>query len=312
VKRLLRSAKNARPAFLGASSQVHLHMMRSLLFVPADSERKLAKALGSGADAVVLDLEDAVPPTRKAIAREMMRSWLDAQTDHTGLWVRVNALTSGQMLKDLAYVVPSRPEGIMLPKIRGPEDVTRVGHYLDALETEHGLSLGHIRILALVTEAPLGVLRLGELASQSHPRISHVSWGAEDLSAALGAGDPRTADGGWRPMYGYARSQCLLTAHAIGAEALDTVYVTLKDPVGLRRSCLESRYDGFTGRIAIHPDQVSIINEAFTPSEDERAHAQRIVDAFSSGAGTVSIDGKMYDIPHLKAAQRLLGASSAE
>jgi citrate lyase subunit beta/citryl-CoA lyase len=283
-----------------------------MLFVPADSERKLAKALDSGADALVLDLEDAVLPDRKPIARDMLRAWLAAQSDHTRLWVRVNDLKSGELLRDLAHVVPSHPAGIMLPKISGPEDVSIVGHYLEALETEHGLSAGRIQIIALVTETPLGVLRLGELANQRHPRVSHVSWGAEDLSAALGAGDPRTADGEWRPTYLYARSQCLLTAHAIGAEALDTVYVNFKDLNGLRKSCRVARYDGFTGRIAIHPDQVPVINQEFTPSESERAHAKRVIDAFQCGAGAVSIDGKMYDIPHLRAARRLLGDPSTD
>jgi citrate lyase subunit beta/citryl-CoA lyase len=282
-------------------------MLRSLLFVPADSERKLAKALLSGADAMVLDLEDAVLPERKPIARDMLRSYLASRPDRSDLWVRVNDLTSGELLRDLAQAVPSRPAGIMLPKIRGPEDVVQVGHYLDALEAAHGLRHGDIRIIAIVTETPLGVLRLAELAKQGHPRISHISWGAEDLSAALGAGDPRNAEGAWRPTYEYARSQCLLTAHAMGVEALDTVYVNFKDPEGLDRSCHASRHDGFTGRIAVHPDQVPIINEAFSPSESERAHARRIVDAFAAGAGAVSVDGKMYDLPHLKAARRLLG-----
>jgi citrate lyase subunit beta/citryl-CoA lyase len=284
-------------------------MMRSLLFVPADSERKLAKALAAGADALVLDLEDAVLPERKSRARVMMRSWLEAQPDRTKLWVRVNDLASGELLKDLAHVLPARPAGIMLPKIGGPEDVATVGHYLDALEEVHGLPKGHIRIIALVTETPLGLLRLGELARQRHPRISHVSWGAEDLSSALGAGDPRTSDGAWRPTYVHARLQCLLTAHAMGVEAIDTVHVNFKDSEGLRATTRAARYDGFTGRLAIHPDQVPVINEAFTPTDAERAHAQRVVDAFSAGAGAgaLSLDGKMLDIPHLRAARRVLG-----
>jgi len=284
-------------------------MMRSLLFVPADSERKLAKALAAGADALVLDLEDAVLPERKSLARAMLQSWLEAQSDRTKLWVRVNDLASGELLKDLAHVVPARPAGIMLPKISGPEDVATVGHYLDALEAAHGLPAGHVRIIALVTETPLGLLRLGELAKQRHPRISHVSWGAEDLSSALGAGDPRTTEGAWRPTYVHARLQCLLTAHAMGVEALDTVHVNFKDPEGLRATTRAARHDGFTGRLAIHPDQVPVINEAFTPTDAERAHAQRVVDAFSTsaGAGAVSLDGKMFDIPHLRAARRVLG-----
>jgi citrate lyase subunit beta/citryl-CoA lyase len=284
-------------------------MMRSLLFVPADSEKKLAKATASGADALVLDLEDAVLPDRKPVARGMMREWLAAQPDRSTLWVRVNDLGSGEILEDLAAVVPSRPAGILLPKIKGPEDVAVVGHYLDALEAEHGLTPSQIRVTAIVTETPAAMLRMGEIAKQAHPRISHVAWGGEDLSSAMGAGDPRLPDGSWRPMYEYARNQCLLLGHAIGAEVLDTVYVNFKDPEGLRQSCLAARYDGFTGRIAIHPDQVAIINEAFTPTEAERVMAQRIIDAFKAGAGAVSIDGKMYDIPHLKAARRLLGAA---
>jgi citrate lyase subunit beta/citryl-CoA lyase len=286
-------------------------MMRSLLFVPADSERKLERAESAGADALVLDLEDAVLPERKPAARQLLREYLGHQTDHAALWVRVNDLSSGELLKDLAWVVPAGPAGIMLPKIRGPEDVVTVGHYLDALEAEHGLAVGGLRIIALVTESPLGLLRLGELARQGHPRISHVSWGAEDLSSAMNAGDPRTSAGEWRPTYEHARTQCLLTAHALAVEALDTLYVNFKDSEGLSASCRQSRYDGFTGRIAIHPDQVPIINAAFTPTAAERARAERLVSAFSAGVGAVSLDGKMYDIPHLKAARRLLEVKSA-
>ena len=283
-------------------------MIRSTLFVPADSDKKLAKAAGAGADALVLDLEDAVLPDRKPAAREMMQAYIASLSDRSHVWVRVNDLASGETLKDLAKVVPARPAGILLPKIKGPEDVAIVGHYLDALEVEHGLTPGHIRITGIVTETPSAMLRMGELAAQAHPRISHVAWGGEDLSAAMGAGDPRTPEGAWRPMYEYARNQCLLLGHALSVEVLDTVYVNFKDPEGLRKASLQSRYDGFTGRIAIHPDQVAIINEAFTPTEAERVMAQRIIDAFKSGAGAVSIDGKMYDIPHLKAARRVLAS----
>lgn len=284
-------------------------MIRSILFVPADSEKKLARAGAAGADALVLDLEDAVLPERKPLARRMMAEWLRGQPDRSIYWVRVNDLASGELLPDLAAVIPTHPAGIVLPKIRGPEDVAMVGHYLDALEVEHGLTPGSVRITAVVTETPSIMLRMGELVQQAHPRISHVIWGGEDLSAALGAGDPRTPEGAWRPMYEYARCQALLVGHALGAEVLDTVYVNFKDPEGLRQACLASRYDGFTGRVAIHPDQVAIINQAFTPTAAELSVARRIVEAFQSGAGAVSLDGKMYDIPHLKAARRLLAAS---
>ncbi|MDP1908200.1 MAG: CoA ester lyase, partial [Hyphomicrobium sp.] len=249
-----------------------------------------------------------VLPDRKPAARAMMQAYMASLPDRSHIWVRVNDLASVETLKDLAKVVPARPAGILLPKIKGPEDVAIVGHYLDALEVEHGLTPGHIRITGIVTETPSAMLRMGELVAQAHPRISHVAWGGEDLSAAMGAGDPRTPEGAWRPMYEYARNQCLLLGHALGVEVLDTVYVNFKDPEGLRKASLQSRYDGFTGRIAIHPDQVAIINEAFTPTEAERVLAQRIIDAFKSGAGAVSIDGKMYDIPHLKAARRVLAS----
>lgn len=286
-------------------------MIRSILFVPADSEKKLGKAGSTGADALVIDLEDSVLPERKPLAREMMGNWLRALPDRRQWWVRVNDLRSGQLLKDLAAVVPARPAGIVLPKIQGPEDVATVGHYLDALEAEHGLDPASLRIIAVVTETPSMMLRMGELAKQAHPRISHVIWGGEDLSAAMGAGDPRTAEGAWRPMYEYARCQALLAGHALGAEVIDTVYVDFRDPAGLRKACAASRYDGFTGRVAIHPDQVAAINESFTPSEAELVMARRVVEAFAAGAGAVSIDGKMYDIPHLKAAQRLLATSAS-
>jgi citrate lyase subunit beta/citryl-CoA lyase len=286
-------------------------MIRSILFVPADSDKKLARAGSTGADALVVDLEDAVLPERKPLARQMMSTWLRALPERSRWWVRVNDLRSGELLKDLAAVVPARPAGIVLPKIQGPEDVATVGHYLDALEAEHGLAPGALRIIAVVTETPSMMLRMGELAQQAHPRISHVIWGGEDLSAALGAGDPRTPEGAWRPMYEYARCQALLVGHALGTEVIDTVYVNFRDPAGLRSACAASRYDGFTGRVAIHPDQVAVINEAFSPSEPELAMARRVVEAFAAGAGAVSIDGKMYDIPHLKAARRLLAATEA-
>jgi len=284
-------------------------LIRSILFVPADSEKKLGKAGSTGADALVADLEDAVLPERKPLAREMMGAWLRALPERGHWWVRVNDLRSGELLKDLAATVPARPAGIVLPKIHGPEDLATVGHYLDALEVEHGLAPGAIRIAAVVTETPSVMLRMGELVRQAHPRISHVIWGGEDLSAAMGAGDPRTPQGAWRPMYEHARCQCLLVGHALGVEVIDTVYVDFKDPEGLRSACGASRYDGFTGRVAIHPDQVAVINAAFSPGADELAMARRVVEAFAAGAGAVSIDGKMYDIPHLKAARRLLAAS---
>jgi citrate lyase subunit beta/citryl-CoA lyase len=294
-------------------------MLRSMLFVPADSERKLAKSAGAGADALILDLEDSVLPERKPLARGLAREYLQSHAQGGPIWIRVNDLASGELLKDLVSVLPARPAGIVLPKIRGPEDIETVTHYLDALEAAND-SAG-TAILALVTETPAAVLRMGELVRTTAlgpiglprpalPRLVAVGWGAEDLSSALGAGDPRLPNGAWRPMYEHARCQCILAAHGLGVEAIDTVYVNYRDDEGLRVACEASRYDGFTGRFAIHPDQVPVINRAYTPSDAELALAQRIVAAFGSGAGAVSLDGKMYDIPHLKAAQRLIGLTA--
>jgi citrate lyase subunit beta/citryl-CoA lyase len=286
-------------------------MIRSLLFVPADSEKKLAKSRDIAADALVLDLEDSVMPQNKPLARQMVaQHFASSGIQRERLWVRINDLRSGELLKDLASVVPVKPTGLILPKIRGPEDIQKVALYLEALESEHAVPAGSIRLLVLVTETPEALLRMGEIIRDgAHPRIAGLMWGGEDLSSALGAGDPRNSDGSWRPSYELARTQCLLAAHAMGVEAIDTVYVDFRNSEGLRGACQTSRYDGFTGRVAIHPDQVPVINQAFTPTPDELALARRIVDAFAAGAGAIALDGKMYDIPHLKAAQRLLAAA---
>lgn len=280
--------------------------MRSILFVPADNERKLSKAAACGADALVFDLEDAVLTDRKALARQMLADYLRGYGGASEVWIRVNDLTSGELLKDVAAAVPMRPRGIVLPKIRGPEDVVRVSHYLDMAEVQAGLEPGAVRILAVCTETPSAVLRMGEMLRQPLPRVEGMIWGGEDLSSALGAGDPRAPDGTWRPVYEHARTQCLLACHAMEVRAIDTVYVDFKNPDGCRVNSEQARYDGFTGKIAIHPDQVPIINAAFTPSAEEIAHAERVIAAFAGGAGAVSLDGKMLDIPHLKAARRLL------
>ena len=175
-------------------------------------------------------------------------------------------------------------------------------------EAMSGLAIGSTRILAVCTETPSAVLRMGELKPGAFPRLLGMLWGGEDLSSALGAGDPRAPDGSWRPVYEHARIQCLLACHALEIEALDTVYVDFKNPEGCSRNAEAARYDGFTGKIAIHPDQVPLINAAFTPTAEEIAHAQRVVEAFAGGAGAVSLDGKMYDVPHLKGAKRLLAS----
>ncbi|WP_295686221.1 CoA ester lyase [uncultured Nevskia sp.] len=283
--------------------------MKSILFVPADNERKLAKAVSCGADALAFDLEDSVLPERKPLARLLLVEYLKTYSGASEVWIRVNDLASGELLRDLAAVVASKPVGIVLPKVFGPEDITTVSHYLDMAETQAGLPLGGIAILAVITETPAAVLRMGEFTRHSFPRLKALMWGGEDLSSAMGAGDPRQADGRWRPVYEHARIQCLLAAHALGVEALDTVYVDFRNSDGCRANSEGARYDGFTGKCAIHPDQVPVINAAFSPSEEEIAFAHRVIAAFETGAGAVQLDGKMLDVPHLKAARRLLAAA---
>jgi citrate lyase subunit beta / citryl-CoA lyase len=280
--------------------------MRSLLFVPADNERKLLKAGEAGADALALDLEDSVLPDRKAAARELLAEYLRSFKGRSEVWVRVNDLAGGALLQDLAAVVRFAPVGILLPKIRGPEDIDTVSNYLDMAEAAYGVRAGSVAILAVATETPSAVLRMSELLGRHRPRLKGLTWGGEDLSAVLGADNPRAADGSWRPVYEHARTQCLLACHALELQAIDTVCVDFKQPDVCRRSAEAARRDGFTGKIAIHPDQVPIINAAFTPTADEVAAAQRVIAAFATGSGAVSLGGKMLDMPHLKAAQRLL------
>jgi citrate lyase subunit beta / citryl-CoA lyase len=257
--------------------------VRSWLFVPGDNDRKLAKGEGSGADALVLDLEDSVAEGNRPEARRKVRRFLDerpAGQRRCQLWVRINSLDDGALL-DLAAVTGGAPDGIMLPKIRSTDDIARIE-------------------------------RMGELFEfadrQQPPRLIGLNWGAEDLSAAIGASTNLDASGQWALTYRWARSAVLLAAKAAGVQAIDTVYVNYKDSDGLRASCSASAQEGFNGRVAIHPDQVAPINEAFAPSAEDVALAERIVAAFeqAGGVGTVGIDGKMFDIPHLKRARHVL------
>lgn len=284
--------------------------MRSFLFVPADSERKLAKARESAADALILDLEDSVLPDRKAAARRLVSAWVAARVGDPRVWIRVNEPGSPALLEDLAAVVPLRPAGIVLPKIRGPEDVRSLSDYLTMAEAIHGAPSGGIRIIALCTETPAALLRIEQLATAALPRLAGLMWGGEDLSSALGADEPRAPDGSWRPVYQHARTQCLLAARVLDVMAIDTVFVNVRDTEGCLRSALEARRDGFDAKAAIHPDQVAVINAGFTPTPAECARAQRIVAAFEAGAGAILFEGRMLDIPHLKAARRVLAAAA--
>jgi citrate lyase subunit beta/citryl-CoA lyase len=285
--------------------------LRSFLFIPADSEKKLAKADGSGADALILDLEDAVAPQYKARARELLAAFLAERprgARSSQLWVRVNPFDTGLTLDDLIAVVPHAPDGVMAPKCDGPEDLQRLSHYLDALEARGGVDAGSIRLMPVATETPAAPFRLGDYAKAGLPRLAAMTWGAEDLSAAVGASTNRDETGGWAFTYRLVRSMTLLGAHAAGVQAIDTLYVDFRDEDGLRASSRASRAEGFSGRIAIHPAQVRPINECYRPHPDEIAHAQRVIEAFEAepGAGTVSLDGKMIDIPHLKQARQIL------
>jgi citrate lyase subunit beta / citryl-CoA lyase len=284
--------------------------LRSMLFVPADSERKLAKALGSRADALILDLEDAVAPARKPAAREAAAAFVAAQAKAlpASLFVRINPLDSGLALDDLAAVVVPGLAGIMLPKTTSAEDVRRLGLYLDALESRAGMARGTVHVVPVATETAQAMLTMASFVP-GIPRLAALTWGAEDLSTALGAISNREADGSLSPLYVFANSMCLCAAAAAGVDAIDTLHADFRDGDGLAAACAVARRRGFRGKIAIHPDQVDIINEAFTPSEAEIAAARRIVDAFAAQpqAGTLSIDGVMVDLPHLKQARRTLG-----
>lgn len=290
--------------------------LRSWLFVPGDSDSKLAKADGSRADAIILDLEDAVAPQRKQAAREMVRSFLDDRPRlqrRARLWVRINSLDDAALV-DLAAVVGGAPDGIMLPKANGPDDVVRLGHYLDALEARDGIEPGATRILPVATETPIAPLRLGRFADFDLPRLIGLTWGAEDLSAALGASTNLDASGEWALTYRFARVSMLLAAKASNVQAIDTLYVDFRDEAGLAASCTAAAAEGFTGRIAIHPAQVDTINRCFAPSQAAVEHARRIVAAFEAvpDAGAVALDGKMIDIPHLKQARSVLAMHEAD
>jgi citrate lyase subunit beta / citryl-CoA lyase len=283
--------------------------LRSLLFVPGDSERKFAKAEASGADALILDLEDSVAPRQKEEARAHVARLLDKPGARArSFFVRVNALDSGLTLEDLAAVVKPGLDGVFVPKANGADDIARFGHYLDALKTKVGMPVGSLKIVVVATETAKAMFALHTYAP-AHSRLAALTWGGEDLAAALGATENRE-DGGWTFPYQVARTQCLFAAGAAGVTAIDTIHADFRDTEGLERDCRLSRRDGFLGRMAIHPDQVETINRCYTPSEAEIAHARRIVEAFAAnpGAGTLGLDGKMIDIPHLKAAQKTLAS----
>ncbi|WP_336987143.1 CoA ester lyase [Altererythrobacter aquiaggeris] len=282
--------------------------LRSLMFIPGDSVKKLAKADTCGADAVILDLEDAVAEDNKPAARMLVGKFLQDRPKagrKMQIWVRVNPLGTGLTLDDLVAVIGHEPDGIMQPKTDGPADVEQLSHYIDALEVQSGIDRGKIKIIPVATETAIAPFSLGEFAYAGLERLAGLTWGAEDLAAAVGGQGNRMPDGSWMYTYQMVRAQVLLAAHAAGVPAIDTLFADFRDEEGLRAESRLGRAEGFSGRLVIHPAQVVPVNESFSPSKDEVAMARKIVAAFEAqpGTGAIGIDGKMYDIPHLKSAR---------
>ncbi len=289
--------------------------MRSLLFVPADGGRKLDKAMASGADAVIVDLEDSIPAEGKSAARKSAADFVRgviAASPRPRLLVRINGLATGLADADLDAVVPAAPDAIMLPKAEGGADVMHADGKLAACEAIAGLPDGHVKIVAIATETAAALFHAGSYRGAS-ARLEGLTWGAEDLSAELGAETNRGADGRFLDPYRLARALCLAGAAAAGVQAIDTIAADFRNLELLRREAEEGRRDGFTGKMAIHPAQVPMINYVFTPAPPAIAQARAIVAAFAAnaGKGTVGIDGVMYDRPHLERARRLLARAAA-
>jgi citrate lyase subunit beta/citryl-CoA lyase len=284
--------------------------MRSLLFIPADDEKKLAKGAGSGADALILDLEDAVSAQRKPVARTIAARYIAATRaleKRPLIYVRVNALDTPHWEADLAGVMGSRPDGVLLPKARSGADVHTLSIALNHAEERAGTPKGATRIIAIVTEVPVSLLKLDTYIDAS-ARVEGLTWGAEDLSGVIGAATNREPDGRWTSPYQLARNLCLFTAAAANAQPIDTVFVNFRDADGLRAEAAEAARDGFTGKMAIHPNQVAVINELFTPKPEEIAVSEEIVKAFADDpqAGVIGLRGQMIDRAHLVRAQRIL------
>ncbi|QDC36144.1 HpcH/HpaI aldolase/citrate lyase family protein [Sphingobium fuliginis] len=275
--------------------------LRSLLFVPADRPERFAKAAASGADAIILDLEDSVAPERKAFGREAIAEWLASPRDCVA-FVRVNPLDGDHTRADLAAVLPASPDGIMLPKAEGVASIQALIALADGANVPP--------ILPIATETPAAIFELGTFR-QVRERLAGLTWGAEDLPASVGASTSREEDGRYTAPFELARSLTLFAAHAAGVPAIDTVFPRIEAMDDLKAYIGRARRDGFTGMMAIHPVQVAAINDGFTPSETEIARARAVIEAFAAnpGAGVLKLDGKMIDRPHLVQAQRVLAAA---
>jgi len=279
--------------------------LRSWLFVPGDSESKIAKSASAGADVLILDLEDSVALTRKQTARETVAAALRAPRDGQKKYVRINPLSTGMALPDLAAIMSAAPDGIVLPKPDSGADVEKLALYLDALEAANSLEPGRTKILPIATETAKSIFALNTYA---HPRLAALTWGAEDLPAAVGAASGRHADGTLTDLCRLARALTIAAAAIANVPAIETVFPDFKNLDSLRATAAAARSEGFSGMLAIHPAQVPIINDVMTPTPEEIAHAERVIKIFADnpGAGVASLDGKMLDLPHLKLARKIL------
>ena len=284
-------------------------ILRSLLFVPADSEKKLAKSKSSPADALILDLEDSVAPENRIKARGLARDFLK-DTHRQSIWVRINPVSSPDFVADMEAVVASAPAGLIVPKPDGPQDLLKLDAHLMTLETKAGLPQRSIKLLPVATETPTAVLSLQDYRN-APPRLAALSWGAEDLAAAMGAATNRDDNGEFLFIHKMVRALVLIAAKAAGVDAIETLHADFRDTKGLERAARLAQREGFSGMLAIHPDQVEPINAAFTPSAADIEHATKVVAAFAGGAGVASLDGKMLDQPHLKQARHVLALAEA-
>jgi citrate lyase beta subunit len=282
---------------------------RSIHFVPGGQQRMLDKALTLPADGLILDLEDAVPPDRKAETRPIVRDWLKRDFGPRERWIRMNPISTELGRADLTETIAGRPDGYVVPKPRHAGDVREIAQLLDGLEHRHGIPAGTIRLLPIATETPEGLLNIREVAGAS-PRIVAISWGIEDLGAAMGLPRVRDARGAYLEIPRYARTMCAVAASAAGVDWLDTVYTDIADLDGLRRECEEGVAMGFSGKISIHPSQIAVINEVFTPSKELVAEARELVAQFEEhrarGAYAFRFKGQMVDAPHLTRAKKLI------
>lgn len=287
--------------------------MRSLLFVPGDSEKKLEKGIASETDVLIVDLEDSVAPSNKEAGRNITAAFIRERRHdvRAAIFVRVNDLSSGLTDADLAAVMSARPEGIMLPKSNGEADISALSLRLRVHEAEHGIADGATKIIPIITETGTGVLAASTY--RANPRLAGLTWGAEDLSAAIGARSARDDHGNYTDVFRLARALTILAASAADTMAVDTVFPNFRDEAGFAAECQAAERDGFVAKMAIHPAQVAVINAAFTPSAEAVEKSKAVVAAFAAAdnPGVVAIDGKMYDRPHLRLAERLLARARA-